>query len=175
MSRRSLIVVALVLFSVLVAYAMSQIPFAKGGEKSGKQAQAAKALAPDFTLEDLNGKQVSLSDHRGKFVFLHFWATWCPPCKDELPAIQKLYEVSDQSKFAIMTINVKEGRGAVQPFLEERRLNFPVQLDARSAVSRQYRIRAIPTTILIDQEGLVVGRVSGARDWRWEDFEPLLK
>jgi thiol-disulfide isomerase/thioredoxin len=175
MHHRTLILTCLLIcLGVTACFGMSKIPFLKEKPASDKTA-ATKDLAQDFTLQYISGEQVTLSDLKGKFVFLHFWASWCPPCKEELPSIQKLYQASDKGKFVILAVNVKEGRGVIKPFLDERRLTFPVLLDPKAEVSRLYRVRSIPTTFLVNQEGQIIGKISGARDWKWEDFKPLLK
>jgi thiol-disulfide isomerase/thioredoxin len=177
---------ALILFSLLfclwgtTSSGMSSIPLGKDktaeeGRLIQAEESASKVPAPDFTLEDLSGKRVMLSEYRGKLVFLHFWASWCPPCKKELSSIQRLYEESDRKKFVILAVNIREDKRAVEDFVQKKGFTFPVQLDSKSRVSRKFRVRSIPVTFIINQEGDVIGTISGSREWEWDEFEPLLR
>ena len=123
--------------------------------------------APDFTLVDQYGNQHTLADYKGKTVFLNFWATWCGPCRKELPDIQALYEDHGENQDDLVVLGViipqeDEGVEGVTEFLEENELTFPSLMDVDSAVSASYGIRAFPTTFMINTEGNVFGYVSGA-------------
>lgn len=124
-----------------------------------------KLTAPSFTLKDLNGKEMKLEDHRGKIVFINFWATWCPPCRDEMPSMEKLYTEFKGSDFTMLAVDLREGAKKVRAFKERFKLNFPILLDSDGRVGSEYGVRSIPTTYLIDREGYVVGGALGARDW----------
>jgi cytochrome c biogenesis protein CcmG/thiol:disulfide interchange protein DsbE len=173
----------LILFSLLFCFCvtmssgMSRIRKEKTAEEKAvkKEESAPKVPAPEFTLEDLSGRKVALSDQKGKLVFLNFWATWCPPCKDEMPAMQKVFEQSDKKRFVMLAVNVKEGKKVVKAFADKNGYAFPILLDTKAEVSRKYRVRSIPTTFIIDQEGNAIGMISGGREWEWDDFKPLLK
>lgn len=116
----------------------------------------------DFTLEDLNGSKVKLSELKGKKVFLNFWATWCPPCKAEMPDIEKLYQETKESNLVILAVNVGEDKKTVQDFIEKNSYNFPVLLDVSGEVSQLYQVTGIPTSYFIDSEGYLDDGVSGA-------------
>ena len=109
--------------------------------------------APDFTLLDLEGEQVSLSDFRGQLVLINFWATWCPPCRDELPVIQAQYEKSDD--LVVLGVNFQEGADEVRSFVTNEELTFPILLDEEGRVTMTYRARALPTSFLVDAEGII--------------------
>jgi peroxiredoxin len=126
--------------------------------------------APDLTLKDLQGKSVSLAGLRGKVVFLNFWATWCPPCREELPAMQRLNEVFGKKDFVILAVNVDEDPGAVKKFLAKQPLSFTVLLDPEASAQNLYGVYRFPETFLIDRQGNVVQRYLGARDWSSVDF-----
>jgi peroxiredoxin len=114
--------------------------------------------APSFTLPSLNGEAVSLSDYRGKWVFLNFWATWCPPCVAEMPELQKLHEGSfgnDPAQVAVLAVNNGEDRATAQAFMNEHKLSLPVVLDTDKAVSGQYVVMQMPITFMIDPDGVV--------------------
>jgi len=131
-----------------------------------------KLAAPSFRLKDLNGKEVKLEDHRGKIVFLNFWATWCLPCRAEMPSMEKLYTQFKDRDFIILAVDLQEGTNKVRVLKEKFGLHFPILLDSDGRVGLMYGVRSIPTTYLIDQEGYVMGGALGARNWaRKEAFE----
>jgi len=137
-----------------------------------------KLAAPSFTLKDLNGKEVKLEDHRGKIVFLNFWATWCPPCREEMPSMEKLYTEFKDRDFTMLAVDLGEETGKVRAFKERFRLSFPILLDTDSRVGLRFGVWSIPTTYLIDREGHIIGVALGARDWAskeaFEMFDHLL-
>lgn len=125
--------------------------------------------APDFTLTDQYGKEHTLSEYKGKTVFLNFWATWCPPCRGEMPEIQELYENYGLNEEELVVLGVaapgigQEGDVSyVTEFLEENGYTFPVVMDESGLVFWSYGIQAYPTTFMIDKEGNVYGYVEGA-------------
>ena len=121
--------------------------------------------AQNFILRDLNGNQVNLEDHRGKIVFLNFWATWCAPCREEMPAMEKLHNRFKNDNFIIFAIDLQENRHQVKRFKEQFKLNFTILLDSDSKVGSMYAIRSIPITYLVDRKGYLIGGALGARDW----------
>lgn len=120
--------------------------------------------APNFTLTDLEGKIVRLSDLRGQPVYLNFWATWCPPCREEMPDIQRVFsEKGQQVRFlAINLTGTEKSVQEVQKFLTAGGYTFPVLLNGDNAVAKQYQVRAIPTSIFIDAAGVIRYRYAGA-------------
>ena len=124
-----------------------------------KSSSEKKIAATDFKLKDLNGKEVSLSDFKGKKVFLNFWASWCPPCKAEMPDIEKLYEETKDSDLIILAINLGETKNTTKSFIDNNKYNFKVLLDSDQSVANQYSITAIPTSFFIDKEGYIVSTV----------------
>lgn len=113
-------------------------------------------LAPDFTLEDLDGNTVSLKDFQGeKIVFLNFWASWCPPCRLEMPDLNKLYQENKGDDFIVLAINVGEPENTVKEFIEENGYSFPVLLDKTQKVGFAYNTFSIPTSVLVDKEGKI--------------------
>jgi len=131
--------------------------------------------AEGFTLEDLRGSMVSLKDFRGKVIFLNFWASWCGPCRIEMPAMELLWQVFQDDDFVILAVDVKEERDTVSSFIEKNDYTFPVLLDSRGKVANMYDVRAYPTSFLIDWEGKVVGKAVGAREWASKDSFDLIK
>ena len=108
---------------------------------------------------------MSLSKQRGKVVFLNFWATWCPPCRAEMPSMEVLYRKLKGKDFEMMAVSVDRSISVVQKFVEKHNLNFPVLHDKKMAVSRMYGVYGYPTTLLIDKTGKVAFKMIGARDW----------
>jgi peroxiredoxin len=121
--------------------------------------------APDFTVPGLRGGPLRLADFRGRVLLLNFWATWCPPCREEMPSMERLYLRYRDRGFTVLALSIDRNLAAVPPFVEEFRLTFPIGLDSKMAVAELYRVRALPTTIVIDRAGQVVAGAAGARDW----------
>ena len=113
------------------------------------------APAPDFTLKDLSGKDVVLSSHRGHVVLINFWATWCTPCRIEMPAIQKRYEALKDKGFVVLAVDDDEAINDVSAFTHELGLTFPVLLDPGERINDLYRVRGLPTTFIVDREGTI--------------------
>ncbi len=133
-----------------------------------------KIEAQNFILPDLSGNTVSLADHRGKIVFLNFWATWCPPCRAEMPSMEKLYNKFKNIEFTILAVNLGENAKQVRAFKESYKLNFPILLDADSSLGSIYGAISIPTTYLIDRDGYIIGGALGPRDWASEEAFELI-
>jgi peroxiredoxin len=122
--------------------------------------------APDFALAGLDGKQVRLSDLRGKVVIVHFWATWCPPCVEEIPTIAAVSRELSARDFEVLAVSVDEGGGpAVASFLQRSRLALPVLLDSDHAVASRYGTFKFPETYLVGRDGIVKYKIIGPRDW----------
>ena len=120
-------------------------------------------LAPDFALKTLNGEEIRLSDLRGKVVLLNFWATWCPPCRGEMPAFQEAYTDYQEKDFIILAVNAtrQDNPEDVANFIAKYGLEFPVVLDPAGEVNQLYLVQSLPTSFFIDQEGLVQEMVVG--------------
>jgi peroxiredoxin len=119
--------------------------------------------------------KVSLKKFRGKVVLLNFWATWCPPCRDEMPGLEKLYRGFNSGDFALLAVSIDiSGSGVVSRFMQEMDLTFPALLDTKKRVSRKYGVVSIPTTFLIDCGGYIVGKAIGPRDWSGEEAFQLI-
>ena len=118
------------------------------------ESTAIGAPAPDFELNNLANETIRLSELRGKIVVINFWATWCEPCKVEMPFFEELYS-SSQKQLEILAVNFDEPSQQVQEFAEEYKLSFPILLDPGGNVQNLYRVRGYPTTFILDEEGIV--------------------
>jgi len=113
------------------------------------------APAPDFTLASLAGGQVKLSSLKGQVVLVNFWATWCIPCRAEMPAIQQAYNARKGQGFTVLAVNLNESRQDIQTYVDTLNVSFPVLLDAGDSISNLYRVRGYPTSFFIDRSGTV--------------------
>ena len=147
------IVVAVVVFIVM-------------GQKEKYEPVVAGTVAPEFELPGIDGKTHKLSEYRGKVVFLNFWATWCKPCEEEIPSMQKLHENLKGFPFEIVAVSVdKEGPEVVEPFLKNYGVTFPVLQDRKGRTKELYKTTGVPETFIIDQNGVIAEKVWGPRDW----------
>jgi DsbE subfamily thiol:disulfide oxidoreductase len=131
--------------------------------------------APDFTLAGPDGKKLSLKDYRGKLVFLNFWATWCTFCREEMPAMEKLYREFKSSGFVIVAVNVKDKRQDALAFVKELKLSYPIMLDPDGEIGLLYGAWGMPATYLIDAKGVVLARLWGPADWYSPAARGLIK
>jgi len=125
----------------------------------------SQALPVEIKLMDLNGRPVSLSDFRGKIVFLNFWTTWCFDCRIEMPHMQKLHQKYKNKDFAMVAVNLQEPVSQVEQFFKDYKLTFTALLDSDGEVGAHFRIAAIPTTFILDRQGIIIGKVMGPRKW----------
>lgn len=138
--------------------------------------------APAFSAENLEGKKISLSSQKGKIVLLNLWATWCPPCRAEMPSMERLYQKLKDSNFTILAVSTpsppKETKEKIVDFINEYNYTFPVLIDNSKEISYQYGSGSIPTSWIIDEEGKVLARFVGAMEWdselMLEVFEELI-
>jgi len=132
--------------------------------------------APNFQLRDLNGHLIMLSDLRGKVVLLNFWATWCGPCRVEMPAMEQLYRMFQRKDFEILAVSTDaQGVAITRPFQQENRLTFPILHDPDYRVGLTYGARSLPMTFLIDRLGVIRHQVFGARDWEAPEAQQLVQ
>lgn len=131
--------------------------------------------APDFTLTDMQGAKVSLSGLRGKVVILNFWATWCPPCREEMPSMEKLHQQFNDQGLVILAVNVEKDAAALKNFLQQNGYSFPVLQDKKSEVQNLYKVFRFPESFIIDRNGQVVQKVIGAIDWTSGPVIKLIK
>ncbi len=121
--------------------------------------------APPLRLHDADGRLVDLAGLRGKLVFLNFWATWCVPCRREMPAMERLHRAYAERGLAVVAVNVKESPREVKAFMEQMGLTFSAPLDPDGAVARSFGVRALPVTYLVDRDGKILWKAQGRREW----------
>jgi peroxiredoxin len=136
------------------------------------RAQAAK----EFTVPTPDGKSLKLADYKGKVVFLNFWATWCPPCREEMPAMERLYRRYKEKGLVVVALSVDaEGAPVVIPFVKEHHFSFPLGLDPKMAVAEKYGVRALPSSFLIDRKGQLAALALGPRQWDEKPAHALIE
>ena len=136
--------------------------------------------APDFTFPGLDGKNTSLSDYKGKVVLVNIWATWCSPCVEEMPSMQKLYNEFNGKNFEILAVSIDAaGVDAVAPFMKKHKLSFPALMDPKGTIKSMYRVTGIPESFIIDKQGVLVGKIIGPKDWATQEvfgfFQDLIQ
>lgn len=138
-------------------------------------------IAPDFALPDLNDKAVRLTDFRGKVIFLNFWATWCKPCREEMPSMEILYKNFERDGLVVLAVSIDRvtTKKDIPPFVKNLSLTFPVLIDSWGQTDKRYKLMGVPETYIIDQQGILRQKVIGPRDWTRLDnlqvLTPLLK
>jgi thiol-disulfide isomerase/thioredoxin len=136
-----------------------------GCSRTEKPALGGNA-APDFTLKDLSGRAVTLSSLRGNVVLLNFWATWCPPCREEIPSMMRLNKAMEGKPFRMLAVSEDAGgKDAVAGYFKESGASLPALLDTDQAVGGRYGLTGVPETFVIGKNGVILKKVVGAMDW----------
>lgn len=131
--------------------------------------------APNFMLRDMSGNMKSLSQFRGKVILLNFWATWCGPCRVEMPAMEQLYRAVSRNEFEILAVSTDpQGTVVTRPFQQHMGLTFPILHDADFRVGLTYGARTLPLTFMVDRRGIVRQKIFGARDWDSPEARDLI-
>jgi peroxiredoxin len=146
--------------------------FEKAGISEFKEGQRGRA----FTLATLDGRRAALADYGDKLVVLNFWATWCVPCTDEMPALEALWKDYRARGLVVLGVSVDRGapRALLEPYVRNLALTFPILLDPDSKTANAWRVTALPATFVIKPGGEVAGNAVGARDWRSAPMQALL-
>lgn len=121
--------------------------------------------APDFTAQGEDGKTYRLSDYRGKYVVLNFWATWCPPCREEIPSMERMWQKVKDRNVQLLAVNVGEDADTIFKFLGSYPMSFPSLLDPEGEIIDSYPVVGLPTTYIINPQGMVTHRAVGSREW----------
>ncbi|MBI5756068.1 MAG: TlpA family protein disulfide reductase [Nitrospirae bacterium] len=158
-----------ILFPIVLVLSLF-LDYASGGSSDyasymGIQEYTTLQEANDFTLKDVANKKVSLKDFKGKVVMLNFWATWCGPCRVEMPSMEKLYRQFREKGFVILAVASGDDTDSVDRFVKDYNISFPALIDSNLVVSDSYKVWALPTTYFINAKGQIIGRAHGGRDW----------
>jgi len=141
----------------------------KGGGKAAPSAAGAAAegaLAPDFAVKDLGGNEVKLSSLKGNVVMINFWATWCPPCREEIPSMMKLNKSMEGKPFRMLAVSIDEGGKAdVEKYFKSSGNSLPACLDSDGDISKSYGITGVPETFIVDKSGTIRKKIVGGMDW----------
>lgn len=143
-------------------------------KKLGFLVQEGLVESPAFSTKDAAGDPVDSTSFRGKLVLLNFWATWCPPCRLEMPAMERLYQEFRGKGLEIVAVNFMESREQVRAFAEEQKLTYPMLLDGKAEIAEQYGVMRLPETVLIGREGEVIAKSIGFKDWYKDDVRELV-
>jgi peroxiredoxin len=160
MTKKAVTLIVLIMLGGGVAYLLSATD-----DQPGSQRAAIGGRAPDFELTDTEGKTWKLSDLKGKIVLINFWASWCDPCKDEIPSIQNLLNSEKgNDKLVFLSILYRDDPAQATSYLKERGFGFPVLLDTRNVAS-SYGVTGVPETFVIDKSGIVKDKIIGPQKW----------
>ncbi|MBU0908844.1 MAG: TlpA family protein disulfide reductase [Proteobacteria bacterium] len=135
------------------------------GEKKYPEKATLNSLAPNFNLTDIQGQKWQLADLRGKLVFINFWATWCPPCQEELPSMEALNRAMDKNRFQMLTILSNDNPDLARMLAGRIGLSFPILIDPDSKGAARYGITGVPETFIIDSQGILREKIIGPRNW----------
>ncbi len=171
-----IILVGVVLFAIGKSPSVKSPPAEESTESEAPPVSAGDKAA-DFKLEDLSGQTVSLSSYRGKVVFLNLWATWCGPCREEMPSMETLYnELKDNRDFVMLAVSQdSKGKSAVLPYVKKNGYHFKILLDPDNKVGEVYNVSGVPETFIIDRKGRIVAHHMGAFDWSRQDVKAALQ
>lgn len=157
--------------------AAGEATFADLARAAGMEAYAVPLKAPNFELRSLAGERETRAkrDYRGRVVLLNFWASWCPPCREEFPSLERLQQALGGRDFSVLAIAVADSETAVSRFLEGRRLAFDVLLDDDRKTAADYRAAGVPVTYLLDRQGRMLAGKTGPRQWDAPEMQRLIR
>lgn len=159
-----------------IATSQAEVPAANGTAVAERGVVKVGDVAPNFQLRDLAGQMVTLSQLRGKIVLLNFWATWCGPCRVEMPAMEQLYRTFPRKEFEILAVSTDpQGAVVTRPFQQEMGFTFPILHDSEYRVGLTYGARTLPMTFMVDRQGVIRQKIFGARDWDSPEARELIQ
>jgi thiol-disulfide isomerase/thioredoxin len=172
--KKGFVIILTVVNLLLLAGSAAQADDTKLLRKFGLVTQSGFISAPDFTTQTLEGQEKGLDDFRGRLVLLNFWATWCPPCRLEMPSLEKLYREFGGQGLEVVAMNFMEGPEVVTRFIKENGLTFPVLLDSNGEIAQRYNVRGLPVTVLIGRQGNLLAKSIGYKDWFKKDLRQFV-
>jgi peroxiredoxin len=168
------ILIFLVLIGIIGLFSLYFIFFGSRPEPKVDVGPEMGVAAQDFQLSTLRGDYVKLSDYRGKVVFLNIWATWCPPCREEMPSMEALYRRLKGRQFEMLAVSIdRKGQEVVGPFAAKYGLTFPVLLDPDGKTYQLYGLTGVPETFIVNRDGMILQKIVGPQDWmkkEWLDY-----
>ena len=168
-----MLLAGLCLLSVAPAPAQTKVP-----ELSHKLTRLSTPVqAPEFVLEDMDGNAHALKDYRGKIVLINFWATWCPPCRREMPSLEELYQKFRDEPFVVLAVNQWEDPDLVFSYMGQLNVfpSFPILFDPKSEISEAFGVKGLPTSFIVDKQGQVVFRAVGGREFDHPEIEKTIR
>jgi peroxiredoxin len=166
---QSLLLIFLIVFGIGIIFLLQTKDSSL--DLSGKPRLVKGMPAPEFRLPNLDGKIVSLADYKGKVVLLNIWATWCPPCVEEMPSMEKLYQELKEEDFVILAASIDaSGNEVVAPFMKTHKLSFPTLTDTQGKLQDIYQTTGVPESFIIDKKGVITEKIIGPRDWATPDI-----
>jgi peroxiredoxin len=158
------------LILLLLCSSLAELQPAQADDQAKKHRQTltkveSTPVAPAFRLEDMDGKFVSLKDYSGKIVIIKFWATWCPPCRFEMPSMQRAYQKLGEDDIEILAVNVGENSDAIFTFTADYPVEFPLIMDRTSEITMAYGVAGIPATFIVSPQGKIIYKAIGERKW----------
>ncbi len=159
-SRAKFILPGIVILGLILAYMVQQ-----GGHYPEIVSLEKGKPAPDFVLRDMDGRETRLSDYRGRLVFLNFWATWCPPCRDEMPSMEQLHQLMKGRPFKMLAVSVDTDASTAKKYMDKHGFTFTTLADHQQKVAGLYQTTGIPETFLINAEGILLLKVIGPDNW----------
>jgi peroxiredoxin len=173
--KRKTILISVVLIGTFGLFYLYFSIFKKEGP--GTRVESVAGIgerAPDFRLPVLGGTSVQLSDYKGQVVFLNIWATWCPPCREEMPSLEALHKRLKDRPFKMLAVSIDQsGAEVVGPFMAKLGFTFPVLLDPESKTYKLYGLTGVPETFILDKNGVVIQKIIGPQDWmsvQWLEY-----
>lgn len=161
--------------SLLAGGAASAMPDAELARKAGMEAYPAALRAPHWRLPGIGGEQRGPEDYKGRVVLLNFWASWCPPCRDEFPSLERLQQKIGGKDFTVLAISVSDSAAGAARFLQGRTPPFDILMDDEGKVSAAFRARGVPVTYLLDREGRLLAGKTGPQQWDSAEMEALIR
>ncbi|MCP3662388.1 MAG: TlpA family protein disulfide reductase [Gammaproteobacteria bacterium] len=148
------------ILSILLLLHLSQV-----GARELLKSVDDPSQAPDFLLHDINGEKQKLQDFQGKVLVVNFWATWCPPCREEMPSLERARDILRDDGVEVITIDVGEKAAAIERFLKRSPLSLPILLDSDTETASQWGAKGLPTTLIVDRQGRFSYIAIGGREW----------
>ena len=169
MKLKSVILIAVFIVAIVI------VLFSVKREETPRTKAVVGLNAPEFSLSDPSGKTYTLSELKGSVVFINFWATWCPPCIEEMPSIQNLYNgFKDKKEFRMVTILFKDDYGKAMAYLKQNNYAIPVLIDGNGKAAKAYGVTGVPETYIVDKQGVLRQKVIGPADWNSTEADSLI-